>query len=92
MSPDAASVNGESINRSTFDDQLNLYADNEAFLAPGVVVRSGAVEGNGEGTVSADFARQVLQREIVLLVIQQQNAERGGDRHARHRGGRPLKT
>jgi parvulin-like peptidyl-prolyl isomerase len=77
VSPDAASVNGESIDRSTFDDQLSLYADNEAFLARVSSAGQGAVEGNGSGTVSADFARQVLQREIVLLVIQQQNAERG---------------
>jgi parvulin-like peptidyl-prolyl isomerase len=77
VSPDAASVNGESIDRSTFDDQLSLYADNEAFLARVSSSGQGAVEGNGDGTVSADFARQVLQREIVLLVIQQQNAERG---------------
>ena len=64
VSPDAASVNGDSIDRSTFDDQLQTYAANEAFLARVSQAGQGAVEGNGDGTVSADFARQVLQREI----------------------------
>lgn len=77
VSPDAATVNGDSINRSTFDDQLETYAANDAFLARVSQAGQGAVEGNGEGTVSADFARQVLQREIVLLVVQQENAARG---------------
>ena len=77
VSPDAATVNGDSINRSTFDDQLETYAANDAFLARVSQAGQGAVEGNGDGTVSADFARQVLQREIVLLVVQQENAARG---------------
>ncbi len=77
VSPDAASVNGDSIDRSTFDDQLQTYAANEAFLARVSQAGQGAVEGNGDGTVSADFARQVLQREIVLRVIQQENLARG---------------
>ena len=77
VSPDAATVNGDSIDRSTFDDQLETYAANAAFLARVSQAGQGAVEGNGEGTVSADFARQVLQREIVLLVVQQENAARG---------------
>ncbi len=77
VSPDAATVNGDSINRSTFDDQLETYAANDAFLARVSQAGQGAVEGNGEGTVSADFARQVLQREIVLLVVQQENVARG---------------
>ncbi len=77
VNPSAATVNGDSIDRADFNEALQAYAGNSAFLA--LVSQGGqaSVTGNGSDTVSADFARQALQREIVVLVAHQQNEERG---------------
>jgi foldase protein PrsA len=78
VSPSAATVNGDSIDRSTFDDALHAYAGNAAFIALVSQGGQGAVTGNGSDTVTADFARQALQREIVVRVAEQENKARGG--------------
>ncbi len=79
VSPSAATVNGDSIDRSTFNDALHAYAGNAAFIALVSQGGQGAVTGNGSDTVSADFARQALQREIVVLIAKQENKARGAE-------------
>ncbi|HMK13304.1 MAG TPA: hypothetical protein VK461_17070, partial [Acidimicrobiales bacterium] len=77
VNPSAATVNGDTIDRSSFESTLHQYADNPAFVARVSQAGSGGVTGAGAGTVSADFARQALQREIVVLVASQENEARG---------------
>ena len=77
VNPSAATVNGESLDRSTFSDTLHEFADNPAFIARVSAAGQPSVKGNGSDTVSADFARQALQREIVVLVARQENENRG---------------
>jgi parvulin-like peptidyl-prolyl isomerase len=77
VNPSAATVNGQSIDRSSFNDSLHEFAGNPAFIARVSQSGQASVTGNGAGTVSADFARQALQREIVVLVAQQENESRG---------------
>ena len=77
VNPSAATVNGDSLDRSSFNDTLHQFADNPAFIARVSSAGQAAVTGNGSDTVSADFARQALQREIVVLVARQENKARG---------------
>ena len=77
VNPDAATVNGDSLDRTTFNDTLQQFAGNTAFIARVSSAGQGAVTGNGSDTVTADFARQALQREIVVLVVKQENQARG---------------
>ncbi len=77
VNPSAATVNGDSIDRASFTDSLQQFADNPAFIARVSQSGQASVTGNGSDTVSADFARQALQREIVVMVAKQQNEARG---------------
>ena len=77
VNPSAATVNGDSLDRSSFNDTLHQFADNPAFIARVSSAGQAAVTGNGSDTISADFARQALQREIVVLVARQENKARG---------------
>ena len=77
VNPSAATVNGDSIDRASFTDSLHQFAGNPAFIARVSQSGQASVTGNGDDTVSADFARQALQREIVVMVAQQENEARG---------------
>ena len=82
-------MNGDSIDRASFTDTLQQFADNPAFIARVSSGGQAAVTGNGSDTVSADFARQALQREIVVMVATSRTRPAARTGHARHRSGSP---
>jgi parvulin-like peptidyl-prolyl isomerase len=76
--PDAATVNGEGINRRDFEDQLQSYVDNDAYQTAATAQNLPVIVGpGGNGTVSMDFATSQLGRAILLELLHQQVAERG---------------
>jgi foldase protein PrsA len=76
-SSSAAKINGTAIDDHDFAGELQAYADNKLYQAEqqaGNGVQSGA-----EGTVSNEFARQVLLNDIVYTLVAQENDRRGLD-------------
>jgi parvulin-like peptidyl-prolyl isomerase len=78
VGPDAATVNGEGINRRDFEDRLQSYIDNDAYQLAATAQNLPVIVGpGGNGTVSMEFASSQLGRAILLELLQQEVAERG---------------
>lgn len=71
--PDAATVNGQAIERADLEAQLRAYADNEPYRTA-IASSSGTpiLGPGGEGTVSMDFTARILRREILLELVRQE--------------------
>jgi len=71
VEPDAATVNGDRIDRRDFEDLLEVYRSNEAFTSA-QRVNGNIVEGDGAQSVSGSFARGVLSEMIFNLLVSQE--------------------
>ena len=81
--PDAATVNGTTIERRAFEDELQPTPATPAWTS-----QQQTPSGAGEGTVTMDFTDQMLQRKILLELIRQEN-ERAGSPSPRRSSSRP---
>lgn len=70
----AATVNGAEISDAALRDEIRALADNPGFAQAFLGVAPG---GDGESTVDASFAAQVLTVNVVLSLVDQEAATRG---------------
>jgi parvulin-like peptidyl-prolyl isomerase len=76
--PDAATVNGVSIPRNEFEDQLQAYVDNDEYQAYVASTDGATVVGpGGQGTITMQFTDNRLTLAILYELVRQAVDERG---------------
>ena len=72
--PFAVKVNGQTVSKSDFDDELKAIRDNKKYR--GLVEQSIQVTGSGDDTYNQQFVAQVLTRRVYFTLVHQEFARR----------------